>query len=163
MSHYHGYDMGNPGPLSSGSHAVAGIWNPSGTRRITLYMLSAYLADFDGGAGWGMFLRRSTTRGTVGKTATPTANADREAASAPPSAFVLDMNYTVEPTNAGTDLYTTHFLPSTAGTNTGAGFRAEFPRGIEILPGTGIVLVVKTTAGASFPSDVLAISFEVGD
>lgn len=81
-------------------HAIAAVWNPSGTKRIYLVEFSAFAIAAPAAAS-GYYLRRITARGTPGSTATPGApNSDQNDA-APDSGFLLDLaTYTVQPTPA---------------------------------------------------------------
>lgn len=164
--YFYACEVFNPTVNNTTEPVVVAVWNPHSTRKIKLFSLSAYMADFDSTATWSGHLKRTTTRGTVNKTCTPNGVNERDQASSPPSGFVIDGNYTSggDPTAGGPGMYAAPMKPSAAGSNTGSGFKVFLPFGLIIPPGTGIGVCFKVSAApASFGTDCLHVSVEVED
>jgi hypothetical protein len=135
-------------------HAIFEVWNPSATRTISLLevQLVAFAAP---GAGAGFITRRSTAKGTAGSTVTPTAEHHARRQAVPDSGFTLELAaFTVQPTLAVGDLYPAWVFAAVAA----SGISLPIPRGIEIPPGTGIVIVNR--AAIAFPTSEVGIVVE---
>jgi hypothetical protein len=120
------------------AHAIAEIWNGSGTKRIYLVeiALNAITAP---GAGAGIAMRRSTAKGTPAATVTPNAESSDERDAAPDSGFTLELGaFSVQPTLAAGELGLAWSLPAVAASGIVYPFSG---RGLAIPPGTGLVLV----------------------
>lgn len=135
-------------------HAIAGVWNPSSSKRIKLTEMHIFKQAV--GAADEPVLRRATARGTAGSTVTPTSVNEVEQVAAPPSGFLLDLAaYTVQPTLAASPLHGA-VIPAAIG----AGIMWTFPDfGLEIPAGQGIIL----TAGIALAFPVARITVVVED
>jgi len=147
---------------ATANHALAGLWNPSGTRRLKVYEVWI-CANAAPTAGTSLYIVRASARGTAGSSITSTIDNDTERILAPASGAILDLAaYSVQPT-----------LSPAAGTNTagmfgtwtfaavaGSGVIFPFPRGIVIPTGFGLVIAQKTAV--IFPiSDVTFVWEEI--
>jgi hypothetical protein len=136
---------------ATADHAIAAVWNPSGTKRITLLEIAIFAAAAPG-AGAGFYLRRMSARGTAGSTVTPIASNAYANDATPDSGWVLDLaTYSVQPT-----------LVALPGLGYGFVFAAVqasgiiIPcRGIVIPPGAGVALVNR--AGIIVPASEVSV------
>jgi len=127
-------------------HAIAGVWNPHSTKRV--WILEASLVAFAApGAGAGFVLRRTSARGTAGSSVTSAAVHSLESpGTASQSGFILDLaTYSVQPTITSGDLDAWVYAAVAA-----SGLLKPYPEGIEVGPGTGVVLVNR--AAIIFPT-----------
>jgi hypothetical protein len=139
------------------AHAVFGVWNPSGTKRIRLieFGICAIAAP---GAASGFEFRRCSARGTPGTTVTPGVENSDDRDATPDSGWLLDLaTYSVQPTLlANSPLPPAWILAAVIGS--GIIYPYAGP-GITIPPGTGIVCV--TRAAIAVPA--CEISVAVGE
>lgn len=135
---------------AAADQSVAGVWNPSTTRRARVYEIGWYKTDITGSGQ--LRIQRTTARGTATVTATPDADNAWDANDTPPSALVLDTTYSAQPTLAALPALTGN-RPSTS--EEGVGFVWIFSRGIEIL--NGGLAIVTGTATAMPASDVYVV------
>lgn len=135
-------------------HAIAAMWNPSGTKAIRVYEIGlvAFAAP---GAGAGFLVRRSTAQGTPGTSVTLAAVHDlARGATAPQSGAILGLAaYTVQPTLTASELFGWVFAAVTA-----SGIILPIPEGIEVGPGAGLVLVNR--AAIAFPTSEVSFAGE---
>lgn len=123
------------------AHAVAEIWNPSGTKRIRVIEFSIVAAAAPG-AGSGILFRRTSARGTAGSTVTPTAEHSDERDAAPDSGFLLDLaTFSAQPTLIAGDLHPAWVLAAVAASGIVYSFANAISRGIVVPPGTGLAVV----------------------
>jgi hypothetical protein len=134
-------------------HAIAQVWNPSGSKRIKLTEMHIFKQAV--GAADEPVIRRSTARGTAGSTVTPTSTSEMEQIANPPSGFLLDLAaFTVQPTLATGPLHSA-VIPAAIG----AGIMWTFPDfGIEIPAGQGVVLT--TGIALAFPVSRITVVVE---
>lgn len=129
---------------------LAALWNPHASRRIRVVEASLFWPDFDV-AGAGMYISRTTTRGTPGSTVTPDADNADDGATSPPSGALLDLSvFTVQPTLATPPVA----IGGPVHTGNGSGFLAEFPRGFWLPPSQGIAIVWRTAGTMSGLAEV---------
>lgn len=122
---------------ATADHAIAAVWNPHATKRISLLELAIFAAAAPGAAA-GFYLRRISVRGTAAAAAAPGIPNSYQGDTAPVSGWALDLGaYTVQPT-----------LAAGAGIGYGFVFAAVAAsgivlplRGIEIPPGAGLALL----------------------
>lgn len=121
---------------ATAGHAAAQLWNPHATVRVTVWEIWIG-ANAAPAASCAVHVRRSTTRGTGASTVTPAIQNDGARGGAPPSGFVVDLAaFSVQPT-----LEAIALAGWTLGAVAGSGIIMPFPRGIEVPPGAGLVLV----------------------
>jgi hypothetical protein len=138
---------------ATADNAVAGIWNPSSTKRIMVQEI--HIAKTTAGAADRPKLRRTSARGTASTTATPGAAHDMSGDQvAPVSGFLLDLAYSVQPTFKTGDLR--QFVIAAA---VGAGLMWVIQVNCEIAEGEGLAIV--TGSALAFP--VSTISVVVGE
>ncbi len=113
-------------------NAAAGLWNPHTTQRITLIEFGIF-ATTAPAAGSSFTLRRTTARGTVTTSLTPTIVHDTERGAAPPSGALLDLAFSAQPT---IELLNLLDFPFAAAVGSGM----IYPCTIEIPPGAGLAL-----------------------
>lgn len=120
------------------AHAVCALWNPHATQRIRVIEISL-VAVAAPGAGSGVELRRTTTRGTPATgTVTPAIQQHDARALAPASGALLDLG----PFTAGQPTLEAGGLWAwVLGAVIGSGFIYPIPMGIVIPPGAGLALV----------------------
>ena len=140
------YVVGGKGAATAATadHAIAGIWNPSTSKRIKVLEVHAFLIT---AVAVEVVLRRTTARGTAGSTITPTSVNEMEQIANPPSGFLLDLAaFTVQPTLAGTtnDLHGAQ-IPAAIGAGIMWVMSGE---GLEIPAGAGIALTSRVAAAA---------------
>lgn len=139
---------------ATANHAIAEIWNPSGSKRLYVVGFAIYKAGA-GAANDSLYLERTTAKGTSGSTVTPDADNSSEGDAVPPSGFTLELAaFTVQPTLALPGIY-----GWVAAAVAGAGLDKPFPRRICVLPGTGLALLQR--AATIWPTS--EVSFEVED
>lgn len=136
------------------NHAIATLWNPSGSRRIKVVEVAIFKAGA-GTANDSLYLNRITARGTAGSTVTPDADNSSEADSTSPAGMLLDLAaFTVQPTLASPGMY-----GWVAAAVAGAGIGIPVPRGIWIPPGAGLAILQR--AATIWPTS--EVSFVVED
>lgn len=138
------------------AHAVAQIWNPSGTKRIELAEIGICAVAAPGAAS-GFVIRRTSARGTPGSTVTPTAEHGYSRDAVPDSGFLLDLAaFTVQPTLIAGELGPGWILAAVIG----SGIIYQYGgRNLTIPPGTGIAIVNR--AAIILPAS--EVSFVVDD
>jgi len=130
--------------------AIAGIWNPSTAKRISV--LEIHIAKTAAGGADRPKLRRSSARGTATTTVTPGVNHDLTGDLVTPlSGFLLDVTYSVEPTLKAGDMRQ-FVIPGAIG----AGVMWVFAEPIEIPEGEG--LVICTGSALAFPIAVVSVT-----
>ncbi len=117
--------------------AIAGIWNPHATKRIYVLEFACSAATAPG-AGAGFHIRRSTARGTQTSTVTPIADHADEADATPHSGWVLDIDWSADPTLAALPSIFGWILAAVAASGIVYPFSG---RGVCVKPGTGLVWV----------------------
>lgn len=138
---------------ATADHAIAQLWNPSGTKRIRALEIGIFKAGA-GAANDSLYLCRTTTIGTVGSTVTPDADNSAEGDVAPDSGATLGLAaYTVQPTKATPALYG-WVAPVVAG----AGIIIPLARPIVIPPGTGLCLAQRVAT--AWPVSEVTYVFE---
>lgn len=129
------------GTAASTDQAVCQVWNPSGAptiwvREIHIFKLTAGGADI-------LKIRRSSARGTSASSVTSGLENDHDSLIAPPSVWILDLDFSVEPTADGDFLYS---LVAPASIGVGAMWVFEEP--IKVKPATALTVI---SGLASFP------------
>jgi hypothetical protein len=121
---------------ASADQAVANLWNPDSTKRLTVLELGLSKTGA-GTAADSLYVARTTTRGTQVVTATPDGdNTWLNDGETPPSGAVLDTDWSAEPTKQSPGLF-----GWAASAVAGSGFVWPTPRGIIVNPGTGLCIV----------------------
>lgn len=144
----------NAATAATANHALASLWNPHGSRRIKVVEVHIFKAGA-GAANDSIYLERITARGTAGSTVTPDADNSSEGDSTSPAGMLLDLAaFTVQPT-----LATPGMVGWVAPAVAGAGIIWTLPRGITLLPGTGIAILQR--AATAWPTS--EISFQAED
>lgn len=140
---------------ATANHGVFGLWNPSGSKRLTVTAIGI-CAVAAPGAGSGIKVVRMTARGTAGSTVTPDADNRGDGAITTQSGALLDLaTYTVQPTLASPPMEA-WVLAAVIGSgiilplNNGLGY--------DILPGTGLAVV--TRAAIIVPACEVFVTFE---
>jgi hypothetical protein len=120
--------------------AMGALWNPSSTKRIVvLEVCSFYQTGTAITSPYQVYIARISARGSPSATVTPTAANDSEGLHVPTSGAVLDVTYTTTwPTVAASPYLIT---PMIYLGNHAQGFCYPVPRGIIVLPGTGLAVV----------------------
>lgn len=138
---------------ATGDHSICSLWNPHASRRIRIVEFAIFKAGA-GAANDSARLVRITTRGTAGSTVTPDADNSSEGDSTSPAGALLDLAaFTVQPTLASPGMYG-WVAPAVAG----AGWQLPIPRGIVLLPGTGLAFVQR--AATAWPTSEVTFVFE---
>ncbi len=132
--------------------AVATIWNPSAVKRILV--LECHVFKQTVGAADEPVIRRTTARGTATTTVTPGSINEAEQIAAPPSGFLLDLAFSVQPTIAAGNLY-----GAVISAAVGSGMVWVFSNPIEVPAGAGVGIF--TGIALAFP--VSRVSFVVED
>jgi hypothetical protein len=115
-------------------HALFGLWNPSGTKRIDVLEVALFITA-PAASSDGYWISRTSAQGTAGSTVTPTAANSLSGDAVPDSGATLDLAaYSVQPT-----LLTPQLWGWAVTTSPGFGFIWQ-PRGIKIPPGSGLCL-----------------------
>lgn len=143
----------NAATAATANHALACIWNPHATRRIRVVEVGVYKAGV-GAANDSIYLCRITARGTPGSTITPDADNSSEGDATSPAGALLDLSaYTVQPTLASPGMYG-WVAPAVAA----GGITIPVPRGIAVLPGTGLAILQR--AATAWPTSEITYVFE---
>lgn len=139
---------------ATANHAIAQLWNPHATRRIRVVEIHIFKAGA-GTANDSCYLERTTARGTAGSTVTPDADNSSEGDSTSPAGMLLDLAaFSGQPTLASPGMVG-WVSPAVAG----AGITWSIPRGITILPGTGLAILQR--AATIWPTS--EVSFQAED
>lgn len=136
---------------ATAANAVGAIWNPSTSKRIKC--LEIHLFKLTVGAADEPVIRRTTARGTASTTITPTSTSEHEQIANPPSGWLLDVAYSVQPTFATGEMHAA-IIPAAIG----AGIMWVFSKEIEIPAGQGLAVVTGTAL--AFPACRMTVVVE---
>ena len=139
---------------ASTDHVICTLWNPSSTKRIKALEFSCFKTGA-GTAGDSARLVRTTNRGTAGSTVTPDADNAMAGDATPDSGALLDLaSYAGnQPILASPGMY-----GWVAAAVIASGVILPLPRGIDILPATG--LAFSQRAATAWPISEVTYVFE---
>jgi hypothetical protein len=123
---------------AAGSLCIVQLWNNDATKILSIVELGCFKTGITAGNTWGIF--RTTARGTPGSTVTPDGdNCWDGDAESPPSGALLDLGaFSAEPTRASPGYEGNRYAGGTG--SAGAGGQFVWPEGIDLRPGTGLML-----------------------
>lgn len=147
-------------PSAFGANAViAQLWNPHANRRIKVFEFDYGIAGDTGSSVVQHILSRSTARGaTPNNTVTPDGDNADDAGAVPPSGAVLEMGAFATPPTLATPPLAAPLVQVMAATATQPAFKAIFPNGLVIPPGTG--LCVSQVSIEGFVGNQAGVVFE---
>src|SRR5262245_20079851 len=138
---------------ATADHALAVLWNPSGSKRIRVVEVGLFKAGA-GTANDSVYLARRTTRGTTGSTVTPDADNAWEGDATPDSGALLDLAaFSAQGTQSTPFLW--GFVAAAAA---GSGLIWPCPRGIIVPAGTGLAIAQR--AATAWPTSEVYFSWE---